>query len=772
MKETHLIEKGTSLKMAPRVKRLWKREMDRMYEKKEWWGAGQTIFSDKADDTAQKPLIIRKAIAFEKVLREMPISIGEDELIVGNMIMSSSGLGRFFPDYATLKEKEAAARKSLSIRSVWGHSVPDYSKVINMGLAGIKVEAKLSLEKLGHENGRNERKRHFLESVLMCCDAVRDFCHRYAHLTDALAQKEKDIYRKRELEKIARVCGNVSENPAGSFHEALQSFWFVHVVFHNTLDWVPIGRFDQYMYPFYKKDMREGRITRDQAQELLDCLWIKFSERVQIKKEHFEDHRDPTDYSYGRDPQSNLSFPTIDDEAYVNQWLQTCVLGGQTADGVDATNEVTYMCLKATQKLQLTQPSVYVRFHKGSPQKLLRKCCEVISSGGGMPIILNDEAKLPHLQNVGIPLKEAREYCVSGCWEMEIPGKTELHWIPVHSLKCLEWVFNRGYNSVDGKKQGIDTGDIATFESFDQVMNAFKLQLENLILTNFNETIKWYGSNYAIAPVPFLSSMIEGCMENAQDLTQGAAKYIFYPVYLTGLPNTVDSLISVKKLVFEEKEVTLRQIKEALDNNFYGYEDLRQRMLNNVPKYGNDDNSADQLAVDIAEYFANKVKEHTTSYPAIKFPVAIGTTPLYLVFGRMVGATPDGRKAKTALATNFSPVCGVGKKGITGVIKSFTKVNFSKLGLDAELDVSISPNFVKGKEGILALMALVKTFMELGGTNLAVNVVSVETLRRAQKEPENFRNLRVRLSGWQAFFVALNVEHQETHISRIEHGFK
>jgi len=749
-----------------------------MWIKKEWWGEGLTIF-DTGPEIKRKPLIVRKAMAFEKVLREMPISVAEDELIVGNLLMNSLTCGNLFPEYATSEEKEIAARNSVGTYSVWGHSLADYPKVLNSGLAGIRSEAKQLLEKLESQNDSDETKRDFLHAVIICCNAVRDFAQRYADLAAEVAEREMDIGRKQELAEITRVCRRVPEWPARSFHEALQSLWFVHIVCQNTLNWVPIGRCDQYLYPFYEKDLKDGRITKEQAQEVLECVWIKFNERMQLREEHLEDHSDPYLFSLGRDPKLNPMFrgghsvspvgQTSEDKTYANQWLQSVTLGGQMAEGLDATNEVTYMCLEATEKVGATQPIVQVRFHRNSPERLLETCCEVISSLGGRLVLLNDEARLPILLNVGIPLEDVRQYSGDGCWEMEIPGKTEMRWSPIHSLKAVEWVFNRGYSPVERAKLGIDTGDVTKLNSFNEVMRAFELQLDHAILTQVEETTKYYGSNYAIAPCPFFSSLIEGCMEKARDITQGGAKYILHHLWLTGLPNTVDSLAAIKKFVFEDRVITLAELKKALDSNFEGCEDLWLALLHRAPKYGNDDDYVDEIAVEVSEYFVNRVREHATNYPQIKFPVGIGTTPQYVLFGKLVGATPDGRKSGDALAGNFSPAWGAAKKGITAAIKSFTKICFQKLGVDSELDLAINPNFVKTKEGLSRLAALIRSFMDAGGTVITFNVIDAETLRKAQKEPENYRDLTIRLGGWQAFFVSLDRAHQDAHIHRITH---
>lgn len=758
---------GNIAEMTMRIQKLSDRVKKEANEKKKWWGDGLTILDNP--EMKGKPLIIRKALAFKKMLTEMPIGIAEGELIVGKIPLGSVAGGRPFPDYATEEEKKAAANKSLSIKSVWGHIVPDYAKVLNIGLAGLKQEVKQELEKFKDKGGSSQEKINLFEAMIICFDSVILFAQRYSKLAKELASNEQDYERKKELEKIAEICYHVPENKPESFYEALQSFWFIFTALHSTLNFSPLGRFDQYMEPFLISDLKKGILTINEAQELLECLWIKTNERTQKKEEYLEDHSDPFDWSLGKKPQEGRVFRQNEDTAYYNQWYQTCVLGGKNKDGSDATNILTYMCLEATKKLKLTQPIIYLRVHKNSPRELLVKCCELIKAGIGMPTIINDETRIPALTLMGISLEEANDYAVSGCWETLIPNKMEFRWTPIHTLKSLELVFNRGYDKLMGIQSGLDTGNPLKFTSFEELKDAFKLQLIKQIQDAVQTVIEYYGESYKIAPVPFLSSLINDCLKKGLDLTQGGARYVAHALSLTGLPNTVNSLAAIKMLVFEKKKIDLGQLINALDNDFVGYEELRWDLINKAPKFGNDDDYVDDIMVEMVDFFVEKVAEYAKECQHIKFPCMIGTTPLYKLFGRLHLASADGRKTGDPLATNLCPSEGTAKKGLTAVIKSHTKCDLLKIPAATELDIHINKKAIESEEGLERLLAVIKTFMDLGGHGLNIVVTDVETLIAAQKEPEKYQDLMVRLGGWQAYFTALDRVHQDYLIAREKH---
>ncbi len=755
-----------------RVARLYARLWEGMLAKREWWGEGLTVLDDP--QVRAEPLIVRKAKAIEKVLTEMPIEIKPQEMIVGIMPMGSLGTGFVFPQYATEREAEEAARYSLSIFSVYGHSVPDYAEALRAGLRGIKGEATAKLAAIPDPapTASAQRQRDFLRAAIISCDAVIALAHRYAALSLALASQEKDPERRNELLRIADICAWVPENPPRSFHEALQSFWFIFAALNSTLTVAPIGRFDYYMFPFLKRDLDAEAITLGEAQELVDCLWIKFNERVQIKEEHREYHRASLKAGVGRDPEDGPQGGNLD-QAFDNHWLQNLILSGLTPDGTDSTNDLTYLCLESTGHFEVHDPTVSVRLSPHFPEALLRKCCEVIRGGGGMPALHNDRVILDALVKFGFPLEEANGYSHDGCWETLIPGKTDFRWGPVHALLALELVFTRGRSRVSGRQEGLDTGDVIAFDSFDRFMDAFKAQLEYQTKRFIDNFVKYWDARYRIAPEPLLSCFIQGCIDQAKDLTEGGAKYIFYSPVVAGVPHAADALAAIKKLVFDESRITMAQLGEAIASNFADQEPLRQLMLLHSPKFGNSISYVDELARDVIHFFVECVQRYGGEHPQFKFlpgTGAIGGT--YMAFGKVVGATPDGRSYREAITAGLTPAPGRELEGPTAAVRSYTTVDFRELPTGGPLDLGMSPSGLEGEAGLQRLMAFVRSFVEMGGSMLTITVTDVDTLLKAQADPDKYRGLRVRMGGWQAYFTALSREHQDNHIARVRHSLR
>ncbi|MFH1350539.1 MAG: pyruvate formate lyase family protein [Pseudomonadota bacterium] len=746
--------------LSERVKRLRNRLTERLFNKIEWWGEGLTILD--RTDILNKPIIIRKAMAVERVLKEMPVSISNDDLIVGTMRMHALASGNPFPDYATEMEKKEAALKGTSIKSVWGHSVPDYHKVLSKGFHGIKQEIE---ERLGSSN--EEKKKDFYRATLICCDAVLALAGRYSSLALELSEKEKTETRKRELKKISDTCLRVPGYPPRNFYEAVQSVWLTHLALQCTLDYIGCGRIDRYLYPYYEKDVSEGTLTHEEALEIIECLLIKFNETIQIKKEHREDHSDAFDYTYGGNPGSRGNTP-LQDPVYQVAINDTATLGGQTEYGEDSSNELTYLFLEAIKKLELIFPTFHVRLSKSSPDWLLRQSCELIQSGGGIPVLYNDDVIIPSFISEGFPEADARDYSSDGCWEQLIPGRSEFRYSPIHSLKCLEWIFTRGME--DNERIGLDTGDVTEFKSFDALMEAFKRQVDHNIQSTIRNVLKHYGCTAAIAPDPLFSAIMEGCLEKGLDITEGGAKYVIHDLYIDGVPNAADGLAAIKKFVFEEKSLSLERLRNALSNNYDGEEELRQRLIKKAPKFGNDMDYVDQILVEIIDYFIQRTKEHTRGLTWIKMGCGVGTLVTWRWYGYLTGATPDGRKAKDPISSNMSPYFGRDMLGATAVINSATKVDHKKLCGSAGVDLYLGSKSVSGEEGLQRLMGFVKTFLDKGGGVLSITATDNKTLLAAQKEPDNYRNLRVRMGGWHAYFVSLNQEHQDFVIQRSKHG--
>ncbi|RLE09391.1 hypothetical protein DRJ04_09940 [Candidatus Aerophobetes bacterium] len=387
-----------------------------------------------------------------------------------------------------------------------------------------------------------------------------------------------------------------------------------------------------------------------------------------------------------------------------------------------------------------------------------------------MPAIFNDEIIVPALEKSGIPVEDARDYANDGCWETLIPGKTEFRYYLMNTPLCLELSLNQGYSRLRKRKEGVDTPHPLSFVSFSQVMDSFYRQLDYQIEKLISIIVEFYGCLYEIAPVPFLSSTIDECMERGLDITQGGAKYIMHALLLMGLSHTVDSLAAIKKLVFEEKLVSMQELLEALDNDFRGKENLRQLLITRSPKYGNDDDYVDNIAKEVLTYFVRSVQRHAQAYPQrkVKFYTGVGSFEFYVLGGKMVGATPDGRLSMQPFSSNFSPSLGQAIEGPTSTVNSFAKMDLIDLPTGSPLDLSLDKKALKGEEGLERLMAFVQSFLSKKGNMLTISVNSVEELRRAQKEPDKYRHLRVRVGGWQAYFVDLTKEHQDHHIARLE----
>lgn len=762
--------------LSPRLARIKDRLFNvEMVKKKEWWGKGTTVLDQPG--ILNEPLIIRKARAIEYVCRYLPAEIKPDELIVGMPNMASVGFGKVFPEYATPKEKADAAKSALNEMSVWGHHPVRYDRLLSEGLQGFRRDALRRLTELKQEKSPDQEKVDFYRACIITLNAVRDFARRYADLALQEALRESDPHRASELLEISRICMKVPEQPAESFWEALQSFWLAYAVFHSCLEYLPMGRGDQYLWPYLEQDLREGKITMEEARDLVGSFLVKFNERVHVKLEHWEDHYTFGDFSQGGDPVDPTTMISLDNaQSYNygisgNHWLMNLILGGLTPDGGDGTNELTYLFLDLMSEMELLMPVVSVRFHKDSPFKLLRRCAEILRCGSGEPAIYNDETIIKGLLDLGIPLEEARDYSNDGCWEVLIPGKTEFTYFHIEVLLCLEYVLQRGKSLVRGVIEGLDTGDPDDFGSFGELYEAFRQQVYHWMDRAIQNKLKHYGAVFKIAPDPLLSSMMDDCMEKGLDLTQGGARYIFYSPLLTGLSNCVDSLVAIRKFVFEERRLKLGEIAQATARNFEGQEALRQLLINRAPKYGNDLKEADELVERILRDVVARRDYWQEKFPRFRFPLGIGTFESYARFGNRVGASADGRLSQETLSSNYSPSVGMDKSGPTAAIRSATfPPSLFKYVCGCPLDLQINANETAGETGVTRLAALIKSFLDLGGNILTITGVSEELLRDAQKHPDRHRGLRVRLGGLSAYFIALPPKHQEIMIERVKHG--
>lgn len=777
-----------TLELTPRVQKGLKLAQEGRFQKKPMWGEGLTVLDE---ETAKLPLVQRKALAIDKVLSEMPVEILEHELVVGFTTPGSIGSGKPFPDYATPEEIEAAARRYTNTSSVFAHFCPSYPKYLRLGLGGLR---KLAEDKLGEvrQKGPEPEKEAWYEAVIMALDGMKGFVRRYRDLAAELADGETDLTRKGELQEIARISQHLLEEPPQTFREALQAFWFGHTVFQSTLNFPPIGRFDQYLWPSLKRDLEKGAITLSEAQELVDCLWLKFSDQLQtwdVVKDSGRwriDSFDPTQSapSYAGFWSVFLGGKTSHDRLIPTDrlmghpehtiWLQTMALAGLTPEGLDGTNPLTYLCINATFRLKMPQPSLYVRFHDGSPPELYERVADCIRAGLAQPSIYNDEVIVPSFEKVGIPVEHARDYTSDGCWECYIQGRTQFKYGLISAPEALDralcpgrfdeqalaWMYIEEFDPFRDSK----VPDPQGFGTFNEVMESFKEQLGRYI-KGFIEVADsmWDGRLYDIAPLPLFSAFTEGPLESGKDITQGGIEYVFHAPLLAGLSHTADSLAAIKKLCFEEKVIEWPELLDVVRNNWEGKEYLRQLVRTRAPAYGNDVDYVDDIAREIVEYYVETVRKHAAKARSkTKFNPGVGTFELYPALGKVLGATPDGRLAQEPVSSNASPSVGRAVNGQTAALNSHLKLPHIDLPTGAPIDLAM------GTRSNVLLEPFLKSFVERRGSILNIAVNDAEKLRAALKEPEKYRDLKIRIGGWEVFFVDLPPLYQQWQLQKSE----
>ncbi|MBI2957309.1 MAG: glycyl radical protein [Chloroflexi bacterium] len=756
-------------------------------------------------ETEGEPLMLRRAKIFKKIMEGLSVAILEDELIVGRQTKYVRGTGpsiEYRPDDvadvfkadklttsgvnpAAVSEAEkqsliadAAYWKSRSVsdlaaraeRDVFGDQIErlrkarlvmanehkptssrfvDYGRVINEGLVGIIARAKDRIRKITYSDEKDLDRFYFLQAVIISCEALITFAGRYAAAAEDLAKKESDTRRKEELEEIAEICRKVPAYPASSFREALQSFWFVQISIQleSSGDGMTAGRMDQYLYPYYKHDNENGLLTIQQAAELLGCLWVKFTEIEHLKG------------AVVRDQSMSSAF-------------QDVTLGGVTMDGKDASNELTYLLLEVARQLKTPQPPLYVRCHKGTPEELWMKAAEVNRDrGDGVPAFLNDEAVQLTLLGYGIPLPAARDWIAMGCVLPMINHACHSgSFVTISTPKVLELALNNGVDPRTGERLGLETGDATEFRSYEELYDAFKKQFEHflvLLLQRDRMFKEIRRRNYAL---PFTSALLDDCVERGLSFWEGGVRYpqLALGVSDRGDQNVADSLVAVKKLVFEDRAITMSELLEALRVNFEGKEKIRQMLLA-APKYGNDNDYADEVFDDLSLWLQRRIHQEKE---LTGFPVRIGrggATQHYAI-GKMVGALPDGRKACEPLADgSLSPMRGADLKGPTAVINSASRVNHTESNTSTLFNIKINPANLGSRENLRKLISLIKTYFERGGYHIQFNLIGRDTLLEAKKHPENYRDLVVRVAGYSAFFVELVPEVQDEIIARTEH---
>lgn len=725
--------------MTDRIERL----KERMLGKTHFRFRTERNLSILNEETKDKPFIIRKALALEKLLKEMPVFIQEDELIVGGRTLFG------LPEYIREEEKNQIPMQDQILgygdifntaynlcQDARGYGefmgvLAGYDRILNSGLNKIKERACLNFKKTVDKN-----KRNFYQAVEIVCEAAVNFALRYSQEALRLADVAEKKERKEELKKIAEVCQKVPALPASSFQEALQCLLFSHLIIWAEEHFVvPMGRFDQYIYPFYKSDTENKILSEEEAFELLETLWIK------LNSDRDKTHGNPS---------------------FEGDTGQTLTLGGQTQDGKDATNDLSYLCLEATCQLKMTEPRVMVRAYEKTPEKFIRKCAELMKLQMGFPTICNDEVIIPTLQKAGYSEEDAKDYCPAGCWELSISGKADdrTNSGVVNLPRCLEWTLNNGKNYMDGEKLGLDLCNVEEIRTFDRLFDIFKKEGSyyiKKIVENCNRA--------CFAPAPFLSIMMENCLENGSDLSEGGSKYNNTGLLINGLATAADSLLSIRKIVFEEKKLELSELKEILLSNYKDREDIRQHLMNKIPKYGNENEEADSLTKEVAGYFCEEVSKYKNNRGGC-FRPGIYTAGTFVFVGKKLGASPDGRKAGEPFSQNASPALGRDKNGPTAVIHSLTKLNLEKAANGAIVDLKFHPTAVESTE---KLSSFLKALLHSGVMQFHANVIDTKVLREAQKHPEQHTNLMVRIWGFSVYFATLCPEFQDHVIARMEH---
>jgi len=709
---------------------------------------------------------VRLARAIYAGWATMPAIIAEDDLIVGRMAGRSIGGFSFGSGiscdtgYAEELMQEHPDRKEelkrivefwrdktvgshihwaedegyLSGQNVYwagwgGHAILDFTRILESGTDGLRERIRNAM--YNDEDDDDGEKQLFRKSLLMMCDAIGVFAQNYAQKAHEMALEETRAKRKRELEEIAEICSRVPQKGASSFKEALQTFWFIHLLDGNDSP----GRFDQYMYPYYKRDVDNHAITQEEAQSLLDHLWKRFND--------------------------------------VRSW-NLCV-GGLKPDGADGTNDLTFMCMEATRRCQKVAPNLSLRLHKDSPDEVWMKAIEVIETGVGMPALYNDDVLVPAMMRYGITEEDARDYAMNGCSQVDIQGKSHmgLEDGEVNLLKCLELALNNGFDPLHERQIGPKTFRLSSlrietrdnFQSFDDVVTAYKQQVKYATMRVCNVANIVQKAHAETSPNLFRSLFIDDCIEKGINFKAGGPRYNHGQILTQGIANTADALAVIKKLVFEEEKITMDELMDAMKNDFPD-EQFRQMLINGAPKYGNDDDYVDSIAEEIVDHFYTELNKHKTwrggTYGggSIVFVRAVS-------FGSKVGATPDGRRARTILADSVGPTRGLDKNGPTSMFKSVAKTPQVLAQSTYLLNVKFTPSVLReNKEKVIALF---KTYFAEGGQQIQVNVVDRETLLKAKSDPDSYRNLVVRVGGFSAYFTQLSNELQDCIIARTEH---
>lgn len=771
------------------------------------------LITDSYKETEGYNMTYRRAKGLEKLLTEMSVYILPGELLVGMPSAKLRG-AEFFPEMAiywledeldifstreadphhVLEEDKKILREqvfpywrgktfrdtvektipdwiknprdnggvySLLIheRAGLGHVIPKYTMVLEKGLLGIKkeIEEYMASIELASPNNQDVYDRiNYWEAMIIGIDAAVKFAERYAREAERLAADEKDIKRSHELLKIAEVCRRVPAYPAKSWHEALQSIWFCQLIpqIESNVHAVSPGRFDQYMMPYLAHDLESGAISETDAQELLECFFLKLNHPSFL-----------TDSEFGSYTPGYIVF-------------QNLTVGGVDTHGNDATNKLSYMCLEAFAHVHLHQPNFSVRLHKRTPDEFFTKTMEVVKLGGGMPQLLNDEQMIPSFLNRGVSLEDARNYAPHGCEENQPdPNFSDRDtWGRgfggyMNMPKMIELALNNGINPMTGIQVGPKTGDATKFTDFEQLFEAVEKQDQffmNVIATE-NNMLDVLHARYA--PITFLATLLPSCIREGKDPSNGPCYYNWGGLFMIAAANSGDSLTAIKKLVFDDKKITMQQLLDALKNNWVGYENIRKMCLES-PKYGNDDDYADSIIRRRLQSWYDTVESFSYARGG-KFHPGCAPVTANLAFGEITGATPDGRQSGSWLADGISPINGMDVKGPTATMKSVGKIEQIRLTGGVVFNQKFSPTAVESEDGMRKWMDLTRTYFDLlDGAQVQYNIVSRDTLLNAQKRPNDYKDLVVRVAGYSGLFVELKKNLQDSIIERTEQDFR
>jgi len=767
------------------------------------------FYTEAYQNNEDKPVSMKRAIALARTLENMTIFINDGELIVGNL-SSKNNAAPFFPEYATswmlkeldefdkrpgdafypTEETKARIRKmcpywegKTTLDKGFAYMPPEYRGILDAGLiaaegnltsgdAHIAVNdakiLKIGLKGYLEEIGRCQReidttdftglkKYHFYQSVTMAIQALQAFIRRFEKLSAELASKETGAARKKELEVIAENCRVIAEFPPENFYQGLQLVYFIQLTLQIESNGhsLSLGRMDQYLYPLYKADIEAGRVTNDFVMELFECTWVKL---LSIRKIRSWSH---TRFSAG------------------GPLYQNVTIGGQTPDGKDGVNDLSWLILKSVGVTKLTQPNLSVRFHKNIGDDFMMECVNVIAKGFGMPAFNNDEIVIPEIMKLGVEKEDAYNYSAIGCIEIAVPGKwgyrcTGMSFL--NFMRVLMIVLRDGFDQFSGKTFPLGNGALEDSKSFDDVLDGWKeavtyfakatVGIDACVDTILEENV----------PDLLCSAFVDNCVQTGKFIKEGGSKYDFISGLQVGIANLGNSLAAIKKLIFEEKALTPEQLMKALDSDFAGVEGekIRQLLLNFAPKFGNDDDYVDLLTVDAYKDFIDEIeKHHTTRYGrgpiGCRYYAGTSSISANVPNGAVVGATPDGRKAYTPLAEGCSPSSGTDLCGPTAVFNSISKLPADRVLGGVLLNQKMTPQTIKRKEDKEKLISMLRTFFAaLRGWHVQYNIVDRETLLDAKAHPEQHRDLIVRVAGYSAFFNVLAEDTQDDIIARTE----